>query len=77
MAEVFTEQADFLAVDDDGKEYVVTIFREYTHHRSLSGDLSRKGGRTYFELADGTEVIHRDADLYEIKGTGKLIRKVR
>ena len=64
----------FSARDDNGRQYTIHIYTEYTNAGSRDDPHAVLEGPKELVLSDGSHVNRRDKGIYEIVGTGVTLR---
>ena len=64
----------FTARSDDGRQYTIYIYTEYTNAGSRDDPHAVLEGLKELVLSDGSPVNRRDKGVYEIVGTGITLR---
>jgi hypothetical protein len=79
MANRETHETDeFVAVDDDGTEYMIIEYQEVIEQRAIDKPLEWiKAGPRWYRLRDGTPVNYIDGNTFKISTTDKVLTRVR
>lgn len=64
----------FLVVDDEGNEYRLVVYQDTIASRTRSG-VRYAGGLKSVKTADGLPVERIDNETYQLRDTGRLLRK--
>jgi hypothetical protein len=68
---------DFVAIDDDGHEYMIIEYQDFFGHHLRNGRLKWIAGLKDFRLQDGATLYPTGDRTFTIGSTGLTIRRTR
>jgi hypothetical protein len=66
----------FVAMDEEGNEYIIICLQTITKSQSLDGKFSITKGTKELRLENGEPVNFVDAETYKIVTTDKILKKI-
>lgn len=78
MTKRYLEEIDrFVAISDDGQEFIVIELQTVTETSDLSGQMRTARGTKQLQLSDGSSVNYIDDETFKIVQRDEIIRRVR